>query len=85
MGNLQWLAYFLATDSAFREAFAANPQEAITAREVVLTQIEMSTVLRFHSCLAASPQHLAAMLDSLDYPENWGGIDLGELFTSRST
>lgn len=77
MNALGQIAHLLSTDLAFRQAFVADPEQAIAARGLSLDAEAKAALGRVHKLLAASPQELAGQLfRSAQVYGSWGGFTL---------
>jgi len=74
MNALERLAYLAATEPAFRQALAADPQAALASQGLALNANEMAAISNLRHLLATPPQALATRLFSAYEPINWGGM-----------
>ncbi len=77
MNVLGQIAHLLSTDLTFRQAFVADPDQAIAARGLALDAEAKEALARVRNLLAASPQELASHLfRSAQVYGSWGGFTL---------
>ncbi len=77
MNALGQIAHLLSTDLTFRQAFVADPDQAIAAAGLTLDAEAKAALARVHQLLAASPQELASQLfRSAQVYGSWGGFSL---------
>jgi len=74
MTTSEQIAYWVATDPAFRQSLEVDPLEAIASRGLALSATEAEAVCTLRQLLATSPYVLAAVILSLNGPTYWGTL-----------